>query len=110
MTHELTSEYISRRMCELGYGSNYTIRMRHLVLQPTEERTIKSHNQFFFLVEPPCNVRIESTAGLFDLSDDYSNELQYEHRGDITITNHSIFMTHVRFIQVIPQKCKTPCH
>ena len=109
MTTDLALAYISKRVCELGYGSNYTIRLRHLVLQPTEERRISLHNQFFVLIEPYCDMRIESGAGIFDLSEDMANELQYEHSGDITITNHSIFINPVRFIQIIPNFCKTPC-
>lgn len=109
MTTNLALEYISKRVCELGYGSNYTIRLRHLVLQPAEERKISIHNQLFVLIEPYCDMRIESDGGIFDLSEDMANELQYEHRGDITITNHSIFINPVRFIQVIPKFCKAPC-
>lgn len=102
-------EYIPRRMCELGYGKDYLIRMRHLVLQPGEQRKLSAHNQVFVMVDPYCDVRVESNAGIFDMSEDSTNELHYEHRGDITITNHSIFINHVRFIQAIPNFCKTPC-
>ncbi len=109
MTSQLAIEYIPKRMCELGYGSHYTVRFRHLVLQPFEEREISVHNQLMILIEPFCDVRIESTAGMFDLSEDLVNEMQYEHRGDLKITNHSIFINHIRFVQVIPKFCKTPC-
>ena len=102
-------EYIPRRMCELGHGKNYMIRMRHILLQPNEQRTISGQNNLFVMVDPYCDLRVESNAGLFDMSEGQANELQYEHRGDITITNHSIFTNHVRFIQAIPNPCKTPC-
>ncbi|GAC1599262.1 MAG: hypothetical protein NVS3B8_11840 [Chitinophagaceae bacterium] len=108
MTDILALEYIPKRMCELNYGTDYSIRFRHFVLQPGEGRKVHAYNQLFVLVEPFCDVRIESIAGLFDMSDDQANELQYEHRGDITILNRSIFINHVRFIQVIPKLCK-PC-
>lgn len=105
----LALEYIPKRMCELNYGSDYFIRFRHFVLQPGEERKLQAQNQFFLLVEPFCDLRIESVAGLFDMSEDQVNELQYEHRGDITVKNNSVFINHVRFIQIIPKICKTPC-
>jgi len=109
MTPQLALEYIPRRMCELGYSSQYILRLRHFVLQPLEIREITVHNQLMILVEPFCDVRIESQGGLFDLSEDMVNELQYEHRGNLKIINHSIFINHLRFIQVIPKLCNKPC-
>lgn len=96
-------------MCELGHSSNYTIRLRHLVLKPSEKREIPAQNQLMILIEPYCDIRIESEAGVFDLSEDLVNELQYEHRGSLKIFNHSFFINHIRFIQVIPKHCKKPC-
>ncbi len=109
MSTDFALAYVSQRMCELGYSTNYTMRLRHLVLQPAEKRQVSIHNQLFILIEPYCNLRIESDTGIFDLSEDMANELQYEHRGDIKIINLSIFINSVRFIQVIPKFCKTPC-
>jgi hypothetical protein len=109
MTTELALEYIKRRTAELCYGNDYTMRVRHLVLQPTERRLLNAINQLFILIEPYCDIRIESGVGVFDVSEDNVNELQYEHKGDIAITNNSIFTTHVRFIQVIPKMDKTKC-
>jgi len=102
MTTSLALEYIPRRMCELCY-SDYHIRFRHLLLQQGEERVIAAHNQLFILVEPPNDLRVESTVGIFDLGEDLINELQYEHYGEIVITNRSAFINHVQFIQVIPK-------
>ncbi len=109
MNTDLAIAYIEKRACELGYSGQYTFRVRHLLLQPIETRTISLHNQFMILLEPYCDKRIESHAGIFDLSEDLANELQYEHRGEITITNQSIFISHCRFIQVIPNFCKPLC-
>lgn len=108
MTTELALEYIKRRACEQCYGNDYTLRVRHFVLQPREKRKVDGHNQFFILIEPYCDLRVESAAAIFDITEDNINELEYEHRGDMTVTNHSIFVNHVRFIQVIPINC-TPC-
>ena len=109
MTSQLAIEYIPKRMCELGYGSQYMIRFRHLVLKPMEKREIEANNQLMILVEPFCDVRIESGAGVFDLSEDLANEMQYEHRGDLKIINQSIFINNIRFIKVITKFCKKPC-
>ncbi|WP_257574605.1 hypothetical protein [Hydrobacter penzbergensis] len=54
-------------------------------------------------MEPPDDVRVESKMGLFDLSEENINELQYEHRGFLNITNLSALTSHLRMIQVIPK-------
>jgi hypothetical protein len=47
-------------------------------------------------------IRIESDVGLFDVNEDHANEMQYEHRGRIVITNLSPTPTNARFLQAIP--------
>lgn len=108
MTVNLALEYIPRRSCELGYGTLYYIRFRHLLLKPGETRRLSAFGQLFILVEPPNDVRVESNVGIFDLSETMTNELQYEHQGEIIVTNLSPVSSHARFIQVIPKKT-TPC-
>ncbi len=107
MTVDLALEYIPRRMEELGFGNHYTLRFRHLVLQPSENLTLDAHNQFFILVDQPSGLSIESQNGLFDLSNPGTNEMQYEHQGLITVRNMNGRITHVRFIQVIVKHEKT---
>jgi len=102
MTINLALEYIPRRMFELGLGNNYHLRFRHFLLQPAEIRFIQSFNQMYLLVEEAADISVESDFGLYDLSYGLTNEMQYEHQGIITITNHSGLNNHVRFIQVIP--------
>jgi hypothetical protein len=102
MTSELALEYIRMRMSEMGYSNKYLLRFRHLVFQPGETREVVGYNQIFMLIEPTRDMRIESDVGLYDLSEDDANELQYEHRGIIKITNHSSLINNVRLIQVIP--------
>ncbi len=104
MTTDLALEYIPRRMKELGYGDNYSLRFIHLVLQPSEVRQLEATCEFFILVEEPQNVTVDSDMGIFDLSSSLTNELQYEHQGNITVTNQADNgVTYVRFIQVIPK-------
>lgn len=102
MTANLAIEYIARRTRELGQ-CDYHIRFRHLRLRPGEQRTVSLYRGLFILVEPPTDVRVESDTGIFDLSEDLVNELQYEHQGTIVVTNLSVFANHIRFIQVIPK-------
>ena len=103
MTTDLALEYIPRRMKELGYDDNYSIRFVHLVLQPSELRLIEASCEFFILVEEPAKVNIDSDMGIFDLAFTATNELQYEHQGIIKVTNKGNTIANVRFIQVIPK-------
>jgi hypothetical protein len=116
MTVALALEYIPRRMAELGFGKEYYIRFRHLVLQGNEILEIPAYNQYYILVDEADQVNVSSDFGLFDLSLSTTNEQIYEHQGLITIQNYSGSITHLRFIQVIPkhyacEKTKTelPC-
>ena len=102
MNPELALEYISRRMQEMGYGKNYLLRFRHILLKAGEVRELTAYSQLFLLIDTAQNIRIESDVGLFDLSDEHANELQYEHRGRIRITNLSDTPTNTRLIQAIP--------
>ena len=102
MTIDTALEYISKRMLEMGHGKNYLLRYRHLIFRPQEKREIIGYNQIYILIEPTKDIRIESDVGLYDQSEDDANELQYEHRGAIKITNVSAVLNNVRFIQAIP--------
>ena len=102
MTSDLALEYIGRRMNEMGFGKKYLIRFRHILLKVNEVREITAYNQIFLLVDPVHTIRIESDVGLFDINEDQANEMQYEHRGRIKITNLSLSPTNARFLQAIP--------
>lgn len=102
MTSDLALDYIGRRMKEMGYGKDYLIRFRHVLLKVNETRELTAYNQIFLLIDPISSIRIESDVGLFDINEDSANELQYEHRGRIRITNLSLSPTNARFLQAIP--------
>lgn len=105
MTAELVLEYIPRRMRELGYGKDYYLRLRHLVLRPNEHIEIEAWSDLFILVEEVSDVRISSDTGVFDLGTEAASEMQYEHQGLIEITNGSDAVTkHVKLVQIIPHK------
>lgn len=103
MTINLALEYIPRRMRELGYGREYYLRFRHLVLQPSEELELPAFNQFYILVEEAQDMSVKSEFGIFDLSLGNANEMLYEHQGQIIIKNKAAAIRHIRFIQVIPK-------
>ena len=103
MTVALALEYIPQRMEELGHGRNYYIRFRHIVMQPDEQIEIIAYNQLYILVDESENINIKSDFGIYDLSNDKTNEQFYEHQGTILIKNYSATVTHLRFIQVIPK-------
>ncbi|MFA6923611.1 MAG: hypothetical protein WC223_05085 [Bacteroidales bacterium] len=107
MTTELALEYIPRRMSEMGHDNNYILRFRHLILKPSEKIEIDASNQLFILVEEPQDISIDSLSGIFDLSIQNTNEMQYEHQGIISIRNLAEVARHVRFIQVIPRHKKS---
>jgi hypothetical protein len=102
MTIDLAIDYIRRRMLELGHGDLYHLRFRHYVLTPRQRISIDALDQLFILIEPVGNVNVESVFGMYDLTVDNSNELQYEHQGQIQLSNYTYRVQHVRFIQVIP--------
>lgn len=102
MTSDLALDYIARRMHEMGFGKNYMLRFRHILLKTSETRELFAYNQIFLLIDPVATIKIESDVGLFDLNEDHANELQYEHRGRIKITNLAVTPTNARFLQAIP--------
>lgn len=104
MTIELATDYIRRRMDELGFGNHYYIRFRHFVLKAGEAKQVDGDNQLFILVDPKDNISVQSVFGIFDVTADNVNELQYEHQGKIMLKNHSSLLQHIRFVQVIPKE------
>ncbi len=103
MTIDLALQYIPKRMQELGYNTQYHLRLRHLVLQPQAEVNISSYNQLVLLVDEVNDIRVESDTGVYDLTETNVNELTYEHQGAVKIQNQSPLISRIRFIQVIPK-------
>lgn len=102
MTIDLALEYIPRRLAELGHKDGFHMRFRHFSMRGEEKIQIAVYNEFFVLIEDVSEVRISSDTGVYDLTATNVNEMQYEHQGAIEIINQSVTITHVRFIQVIP--------
>jgi hypothetical protein len=102
MNSELLMDYIKQRCEELGI-KQYNYRLRHYVLPPKGKTFISAANQLFILTEPTEMVLINSDSGVYDLSTGNSNELQYEHKGEINMQNYSSVIRHIIFVQVIPK-------
>ncbi len=97
-------EFIGSKMRDMGYQKDeYLIFFRHLVLRPSEIRTIEAFNQYYFLIEPNDTISITSDMGLYDLFDETLNEQIYEHQGMIKLTNLTAQTNQVKFIQVLPK-------
>lgn len=103
MTTALALLYIPHRMEELNHGDQYHIRFRHFVLAGMEKIEIESGSQLYLLIEPVDAISVESSFGIFDVTASNLNELQYEHQGNIHISNHTTTVQHVRFVQIIPK-------
>lgn len=102
MNSELLMDYIKQRCDELGFRK-YNFRLRHYVLSPRGHVSISAANQLFILTEPTEMVQIQSDSGIYDLSSANSNEMQYEHKGEIILKNYSSVIRHIIFVQVIPK-------
>lgn len=94
-------DYIPRRMRELGFHE-YLTRWRYFQIDAGASLHIDADNEFFILINPNRNISVRSKFGVFDLSDNAINEMQYEHRGKIDVMNNSRTVLMVLFIQVIP--------
>lgn len=103
MNVQLALEFVKRRMKELNI-EDYAFRMRHFVIEPKGKAEVDAWNEFFVLVKETCDVSISSDFGIYDLSAENANEMQYEHQGFIQMENHSEASTaHIEFLQVIPK-------
>ncbi len=102
MNTDLALALIESRMRDMGHKQeDYYMNFKHCVLQSGEIREIEAYNEFYFLEHDPDDVNIRSDFGFYDLSNAKSNELKYEHQGQITLQNLSSLTNHVRFIQVV---------
>ncbi len=104
MTIAFALEHIPRRMNDIGVGTLYQLHHRHFVVAPNAILELDATNHYFFQLDEIADVRIESEFGVYDLTETLVNEMQYEHSGQILITNYCSESKHLRFIQVIPQK------
>ena len=106
MTVAFALDFIPRRMSELGYANNYTTRWRQLQIDGKQSLIIEAPNEYYYLIKPNLDFIVKSNFGVCDLTDTSINEMQYEHRGKILVTNKTSDPQLIQFIQVIPQHQK----
>lgn len=103
MNENLAIEIAKCKMRELGYGQNYTLRVRHLLLQEAQTRILKVGNNLLILYNPVSFTRVSSKMGVFDVTFPKSDEMQYVHSGNVTLTNlNEGLPTAFTLLQVIP--------
>ena len=90
----------------MGFGDRYLTRYRHVLAVDKTELMFKADNQLLLFITPDFGVKIESEKGVFDLADNAVNEQQYEHTGEVKVSNSSGRDSYLIFIQVIPQHKK----
>lgn len=102
MNTDLALSLIESRMRDMGYTpKEYSISFKHFVLQGNERREVEAYNELYFLEHDPEDVSIQSDFGFYDLSFQKTNEMKYEHQGNIGLQNLSGSTNHIRFIQII---------
>lgn len=105
MTVEFALDFIPRRMKELGYLNNYITRWREIQIEGNQTLIIEAYNEYYYLIKSGQNFIVQSKFGVNDLTDTSINEMQYEHRGKITIKNKTNDPQLIQLIQVIPKHC-----
>lgn len=103
MNTEFALDFIPRRMKELGYGKNYITRWRHLQIDAAGILKIDAENEYYYLIQPGTLIAVKSKFGDYNVNDPGINEMQYEHKGKIEISNLHKEPQLVLFIQVIPK-------
>jgi hypothetical protein len=109
MTPEFAKQLIKDRALELGYQEeDYTIDLHHDILKPRSTLDLNYFNALFMLVENTADVAVNSELGIYDLSSDRINKQQYEHQSQISITNQTNSIRHIRYLHIIFNTNK-PC-
>ncbi len=104
MTEGLAIEIAKQMMQEQGVNDQYIYRYRHFQLAPLKELELKGHNELILLIRPDQQVLAFSKAGIYNVQDSSINEMQYIHRGVVTIVNQSKEQfIQVKILQVIPK-------
>lgn len=98
----LATQYVDRRMIELGYP-NYLLRYRELVLGPGEHRQLDASGELYVIIGSVESwVSVFSDLGVYNTAIDNTNELAHEHTGLMIVRNPVGVPSRVRFLQAIP--------
>jgi hypothetical protein len=105
MTEQLIIE-IAKQRAKNQNIANFQIVSRNYTIQALSSKEISSFNQFHYVVDCPKGLSIESYLGEFDLSNSLLPEQVTEHKGSISITNHTDEDLTVSFVVLILQASK----
>lgn len=103
MDSTLAIQIRNDRIKALGGEQNCFLQFRPFILDANQTIRLDGPNQFFILVADNSEITIYSDFGIYDISNPVTNEITYEHQGEIIITNFSPYRSHVQFYQIIPK-------
>lgn len=105
MDASLLKELLHQRITERGYSvATSQIAYRDLMLASGQQRHIQAYNQLWLLIDDVPGLRINSSYGLYDLSNFAADEQQHEHTDQITLENLTTAPLQVKMYQIILKK------
>ncbi|MEM6269873.1 MAG: hypothetical protein AAF998_10570 [Bacteroidota bacterium] len=111
MTTSFIQETIPVRMREMGFGRNYHVQMRTLTIPANAIFVFPAFNTWLYcpyeLLNTAVGITVESAYGILDSTGTGYNEQQFEHTGQVTITNTQPSPLTLTLMLAIPQVTKT---
>jgi hypothetical protein len=105
MTCEFLNLHIPRRMAEMRF-KDFRIRHETTLVAAGETRTFRLWNTWAYFpsdwISPTNNMTIESNFGVLQTVSNDFNQVQYEHTGKITLSNHGPQTIRVSMILATP--------
>jgi hypothetical protein len=103
MNFETAKQIAEQKKQQFDFNT-YKLQLITMQLAADEVREIAAYNTIFVLQNNPSGIKVESDYGLYDSTselNEYMPEQQHIHRGQITVTNGSVFPLMVQFYKVI---------
>lgn len=87
MSEELLIKIAEQRAARLGFCL-HSFSTRRYTIMPGQVKDINSFQCYYYVIDCPKGISIESYLGEFDLNNPLKDEQVVEHSGIITIRNH----------------------
>ncbi|MEM6271425.1 MAG: hypothetical protein AAF998_18460 [Bacteroidota bacterium] len=111
MTTSFIQETIPIRMREMGFGRNYHVQMRTINIPANATFVFPAFNTWLYcpyeLLNTAIGITVESAYGILDTTGQGYNEQQFEHSGQVTITNTQPSTLTLTIILAVAQVTKT---
>jgi len=105
MDATLLKELIAQRITEKGYSVQKSqIVYRDIALPARASKAFNAYNQLWMLIDDVAGIKIESSYGMYNLSNIVADEQQHEHTDQITIENLTSQATQIKMYQIILKK------